>query len=62
MPDPAVTIAYRSALEVISAAEPNVAKAIVGELESQRRQLKLIASENYACARNGTPGMGPKRQ
>ena len=48
MPDPAVAIAYRSALEVISAAEPNVAKAIVGELESQRRQLKLIASENYA--------------
>ena len=48
MPDPAVAIAYRSSLEVISAAEPNVAKAIVGELESQRRQLKLIASENYA--------------
>ena len=48
MPDPAVAIAYRSALEVISAAEPNVAKAIVGELESQRRQLKLVASENYA--------------
>src|SRR5277367_3374419 len=48
MPDPTVAIAYRSALEVISAAEPNVAKAIVGELESQRRQLKLIASENYA--------------
>jgi glycine hydroxymethyltransferase len=48
MPDPVVAIAYRSALEVISAAEPDVAKAIVGELESQRRQLKLIASENYA--------------
>ena len=48
MPDPVVAIAYRSALEVISAVEPNVAEAIVGELESQRRQLKLIASENYA--------------
>ena len=48
MPDPVVAIAYRSALEVISAVEPDVAKAIVGELESQRRQLKLIASENYA--------------
>ena len=48
MPDPVVAIAYRSALEVISAAEPDVAEAIVGELESQRRQLKLIASENYA--------------
>ncbi len=48
MPEPAVTSAYRSALEVISAAEPDVAAAIAGELESQRRQLKLIASENYA--------------
>ncbi len=48
MPDPAAAIAYRSALEVIAAAEPQVAGAIVGELESQRRQLKLIASENYA--------------
>ena len=48
MPEPVVASAYRSALEVISAAEPDVAAAIVGELESQRRQLKLIASENYA--------------
>jgi glycine hydroxymethyltransferase len=48
MSDPAVAIAYRSAMEVISAAEPDVAEAIVGELESQRRQLKLVASENYA--------------
>ena len=48
MPNPVVASAYRSALEVISAAEPDVAAAIVGELESQRRQLKLIASENYA--------------
>src|SRR5580692_257821 len=48
MSDPAVSIAYRSAMEVIAAAEPDVAGAIVGELESQRRQLKLIASENYA--------------
>jgi glycine hydroxymethyltransferase len=47
-PDPVVVTAYRSALEVISAAEPDVANAIVGELESQRRQLKLIASENHA--------------
>ena len=48
MPEPAVSTAYRSALEIIAAAEPDVARAIVGELESQRRQLKLIASENYA--------------
>jgi glycine hydroxymethyltransferase len=40
--------AYRSALEVIAAAEPAVADAIAMELAAQRRQLKLIASENYA--------------
>jgi len=40
--------AFVSALEVIEAAEPRVAAAIRGELASQRRQLKLIASENYA--------------
>ena len=41
-------VAYAAALEVIAAAEPDVAAAIAGELASQRRQLKLIASENYA--------------
>ena len=45
--DPAA-VAYSAALEVIAAAEPDVAAAISGELASQRRQLKLIASENYA--------------
>jgi glycine hydroxymethyltransferase len=40
--------AYAAGLEVIAAAEPDVAEAIAGELASQRRQLKLIASENYA--------------
>jgi len=44
----AIGTAYRSAIEVIAAAEPDVAQAIAGELASQRRQLKLIASENYA--------------
>src|SRR5277367_6852864 len=44
---PAAT-AYTAALSVIAAAEPDVAAAIAGELASQRRQLKLIASENYA--------------
>jgi glycine hydroxymethyltransferase len=48
MPESAAATAYRSALEVIGAAEPDVAGAIVSELESQRRQLKLVASENYA--------------
>jgi glycine hydroxymethyltransferase len=45
--DPAGT-AYTAALKVVAAAEPDVAVAIAGELASQRRQLKLIASENYA--------------
>ncbi|MEM9565173.1 MAG: glycine hydroxymethyltransferase [Actinomycetota bacterium] len=40
--------AYRAALEVIGAVEPDVASHIRGELGSQRSQLKLIASENYA--------------
>src|SRR5579872_1018301 len=44
----ATGVAYRAALEVIAASEPDVADAIAGELASQRRQLKLIASENYA--------------
>jgi glycine hydroxymethyltransferase len=44
---PAAT-AYAAAMETIAAAEPDVAAAIAGELASQRRQLKLIASENYA--------------
>jgi glycine hydroxymethyltransferase len=44
----AVSTAYRSALEVISAIEPSVADAIRSELADQRASLKLIASENYA--------------
>jgi glycine hydroxymethyltransferase len=42
------TIAYRSALEVVASSEPAVAAALADELGAQRRQLKLIASENYA--------------
>jgi glycine hydroxymethyltransferase len=45
---PPEAVAYRAALDVIGAAEPQVAAAIAGELANQRRQLKLIASENYA--------------
>ncbi|MGB5756513.1 MAG: glycine hydroxymethyltransferase [Acidimicrobiales bacterium] len=41
-------VAYRAALEVIGAVEPAVADHIRGELDNQRSQLKLIASENYA--------------
>jgi glycine hydroxymethyltransferase len=40
--------AFSAGLEVIAAAEPGIAAAISGELANQRRQLKLIASENYA--------------
>jgi glycine hydroxymethyltransferase len=40
--------AYSAAQETIAAVEPGIAAAISGELASQRRQLKLIASENYA--------------
>jgi glycine hydroxymethyltransferase len=40
--------AFRSALDVIRAVEPRVADAIGAEIEDQRAQLKLIASENYA--------------
>jgi glycine hydroxymethyltransferase len=43
-----VSMAYRSALRVIAAAEPGVAAAIHSELADQRASLKLIASENYA--------------
>jgi glycine hydroxymethyltransferase len=42
------TTAFRSALAVIEQSEPRIAAAIGAELENQRRQLKLIASENYA--------------
>jgi glycine hydroxymethyltransferase len=40
--------AFSAGLEVIAAVEPDIAAAITGELANQRRQLKLIASENYA--------------
>jgi glycine hydroxymethyltransferase len=41
-------VAYRAALEVVGAVEPRIAEAIADELDNQRHQLKLIASENYA--------------
>jgi glycine hydroxymethyltransferase len=44
----AAATAFKAGLEVISAVEPAIAAAIAGELGNQRRQLKLIASENYA--------------
>jgi glycine hydroxymethyltransferase len=48
MTDDPTTIAFRSALAVISVSEPQVAHLIGEELSAQRHQLKLIASENYA--------------
>jgi glycine hydroxymethyltransferase len=45
---PTEQLAFQSALDVIARAEPRIADAIRAELASQRRQLKLIASENYA--------------
>jgi glycine hydroxymethyltransferase len=49
-PDPtkSAATAFSAGLEVIAAVEPDVAAAITGELDNQRHQLKLIASENYA--------------
>src|SRR2546423_301640 len=39
--------AYYASLDLIHRSSPEVAKAIVRELRDQRRNLKLIASENY---------------
>ena len=48
MENTAAATAFQAGLEAISAVEPAIAAAIAGELGNQRRQLKLIASENYA--------------
>jgi glycine hydroxymethyltransferase len=45
---PQASVAFRAGLEVVRAVEPRIAEAISDELDSQRHQLKLIASENYA--------------
>jgi glycine hydroxymethyltransferase len=47
-PTKSAATAFSAGLEVIAAVEPDIAAAIAGELGNQRRQLKLIASENYA--------------
>ena len=41
-------IAYLSNLVLISRGAPEIAQSIVKELEAQRTNLKLIASENYS--------------
>lgn len=40
--------AYIAALDALMEASPEIAKACLSELESQRSHLKLIASENYS--------------
>jgi glycine hydroxymethyltransferase len=45
-PNPSLTFA--GGLDIIRTVDPTIADAIAGELSNQRRQLKLIASENYA--------------
>jgi glycine hydroxymethyltransferase len=39
---------YAADWEALKATDPEVADAIAGELERERTQLRLIASENYA--------------
>ena len=48
MHSPKESVAVSAALETIAGSEPRIAAAIRAELENQRTQLKLIASENYA--------------
>ena len=41
-------LAYLANLETVSRVSPEVARSIVQELADQRRNIKLIASENYS--------------
>ena len=41
-------IAYLASLEQINSNSPEVVKSIVQELDDQRRNLKMIASENFS--------------
>ncbi len=50
-------ISYVSNLQLTAQVNPDIAKATVAELESQRSHLKLIASENY-CSINTQVTMG----
>jgi glycine hydroxymethyltransferase len=42
------TVAYAAALDVVAKTSPEIAEAILRELNDQRSKLKLIASENFA--------------
>jgi glycine hydroxymethyltransferase len=45
---PNPSLPFSAGLDLIRSVDPVIADAIAGELGNQRRQLKLIASENYA--------------
>ena len=55
-PNTAMT-AYVANLQQVAAVGPDIAAAIVSELENQRSHLKLVASENY-CSLNVQAAMG----
>src|SRR5579862_9758540 len=42
------TVAFAAALDAVAAVDPAVAATTLAELADQRRNLKLIASENFA--------------
>lgn len=44
------TVAFAAALDSVASVAPEIARATLHELSDQRRNLKLIASENYASA------------
>lgn len=46
---PSEAVAFYAALDSVAAASPLVAEAVLKELEDQRANLKLIASENYSA-------------
>src|SRR5208337_2117145 len=46
-PDPGA-VAYIASLQSIAQSSPEIARSIVSELEKQRSNIKLIASENYS--------------
>lgn len=50
-------VAFYASLDSVAAVNPKIAEAILKELEDQRSNLKLIASENY-CSLNVQQAMG----
>ena len=54
--NPAMT-SYVANLQLVSDVAPEIAEDIVKELATQRRHLKLVASENY-CSLNVQAAMG----